>query len=106
VQADLRAELAEEHGATAYVEETQPIDGEVDLEAAARRALAVAGAGEPREVVRVEGVKLYLSPAEWLLLRPATTEPGLRVHVEMREPEAARAVLDALHTELKGDDGR
>ena len=104
--ADLRAELVDEYGATSYVEETQPLDGEIDLEAAARRALAAAGAGEPREVVRVEGVKLYLSPAEWLLLRPATTEPGLRVHVEMREPAAARAVLDALHTELKGDDGR
>ncbi|HYZ77837.1 MAG TPA: PfkB family carbohydrate kinase [Gaiellaceae bacterium] len=102
---ELREELVEELGATSYLEETQPLDGRVDLEAAARRALAAAGLGEPREVVRVEGVKLYLSPAEWLLVRPATTEPGLRAHVEMREPEAAQAVLGALREQLKGDDG-
>lgn len=83
--ADLADDLRARTGARDWLEFRVPgVLGPAALRAAGHRALARVGlAGSVRSVTRVDGVKFWLDEAQWLLLRPSTTEGGTRVYGEM-----------------------
>ena len=101
--------LIQRYGATSWEERYLPgVDqDEASLHRQAEAALAAEGllAGV-REVTRVDGVKFWLGDGQWLLLRPASTEPGIRVFSEMRDPGAQQRLLgrlcEALYAHVTG----
>jgi alpha-D-glucose phosphate-specific phosphoglucomutase len=46
----------------------------------------------------LDGIKLYLGDAGWLMLRASGTEPMLRVYSETRSPAATRKILEEART--------
>lgn len=88
-------------GTTAYGETTLAGLGG-DLEEAGRRALAAVRLGDGvSDVRRVDGVKLVLDGGQSLLLRPSTTESGVRVSGELIRAGDLDAVFSALRRQAK-----
>ncbi|AOJ06093.1 phosphoglucomutase [Burkholderia mayonis] len=71
------------------------VDGDAtdtQLRAAGRRALERCGFdARTARITTVDGVKFSLDSGEWLLLRPSTTEGGIRVYGELLSARAAGA---------------
>jgi phosphomannomutase len=44
----------------------------------------------------MDGIKLYLGDAGWVMVRASGTENLLRVYCETSEPETTRRVLEAV----------
>ena len=95
---ELVAQLHEEFGEHHY--------GRIDLELKpGQKERAIEHFSGPKvkglldwEVARredLDGIKLYLADAGWLMLRASGTEPMLRVYSETRSPAATRKILDA-----------
>lgn len=91
--------LHADHGNSAYGELTLPVSGvpATKLEHLGFSALREVNlASSVTEVQRIDGVKLRLGETAWLLLRPASTEPGIRVHAELATPEELASLIEAL----------
>ncbi|MHC2635164.1 phosphomannomutase [Bradyrhizobium liaoningense] len=45
-----------------------------------------------RETVRIDGIKVYVTDKDWVLVRNASTEPGVRLYSEMADGDFARFI--------------
>ncbi|AGK49821.1 phosphoglucomutase/phosphomannomutase, alpha/beta/alpha domain III family protein [Burkholderia thailandensis MSMB121] len=91
--ASLVAGLRRRYGRFDWLESR--VDGNAtapQLRAAGRRALERCGFdARAARITTVDGVKFSLDSGEWLLLRPSTTEGGIRVYGELLSARAAGA---------------
>ncbi|WP_232355236.1 phosphoglucomutase [Burkholderia oklahomensis] len=91
--AALVADLRHRHGRLDWHE--SHVDGDAtdaQLRDAGRRALERCGFdARSARITTVDGVKFSLDSGEWLLLRPSTTESGIRVYGELLSTRAAGA---------------
>ncbi|MFC0435091.1 phosphoglucomutase [Kutzneria buriramensis] len=53
------------------------------------------------EITDIDGIKFWLPGGQWLLLRPSSTEGGVRVYGELAVPVVADAVVAAVETRLQ-----
>jgi len=99
--AELKAMQEDRYGATSWQERhvrSAPADS-AQLAAVGHRCLARLGA-RVTSVTALDGVRFAMDEPEWLLLRQSTTENGVRVFSEMRDPRRQRALLDCLTATL------
>ncbi|MEV0591404.1 hypothetical protein [Nonomuraea cavernae] len=96
---DLRARV----GPLAWFETRVPGGraGQAALRRAGLAALSRAGL-RVRDVGGVDGVKFWLDGSQWLLLRPSSTEGGLRIYGELRETPSA-GLVETITRHIQGD---
>jgi phosphomannomutase len=98
--ADLHRRLGETSGATRSL--PLPPGSAPQLKSLGGKALAAVGlGGEIVEVSHLDGVKFYLSEDRFLLLRLGTTEPVLRLNLEMGTAEEVEAVLESIRARME-----
>jgi phosphomannomutase len=51
-----------------------------------------------KDVISIDGIKMVLDDASWLLIRPSGTEPKVRFYIEARTEDAKKNLLNAAET--------
>ncbi|MFE0424175.1 hypothetical protein, partial [Streptomyces sp. NPDC058953] len=101
---DLLDALGDEVGRLQWFESRVPGTGGPDaLHATGTKALARAGliSGSDPSITEIDGMKFWLDDDQWMLLRPSTTEAGIRIYGEVLSGRDSARRIDRLLTSVR-----